>query len=206
MREIQLVWTDFKAFVDLAHPKMFHLKDETNPNKYFLFAATNNMASWCRIEDANDVSVFEASYLASSQAATSFEAGSALSVTSVRQQYIPTELSQMVYRYATLAPGNTNEQNILSYTVTTGKTFYLIKYSISIDDDNNKSARTWVQVGSGVIQSAVCRSSQDSIPLFFYPQYPIPFAESGNVVYFKVKANSSASGNKWAATLVGFEV
>jgi len=130
---------------------------------------------------------------------------------------IPWLASGMVYKNANYQTTSANEETLLSHTVATGKTFYLLFYAISLGQTGGVTAYTGearVRV-DGTIRDASHFSTildgggsvggiEYNRFLYCQARLPFPFADSGEIITLTIDEDGS-SGHSFDATLYGFE-
>jgi len=200
-------WTEFKDIKATTGAKIFYCQVESDPDpdQYMMYLATIRFELNCNIEDESDVEDFEDNYKSAAQSCSSPGAALARAIAGTS---CPAGLSGMVYEYTTYSPSNNSDRSMMTYEVTAGKTFFLIRYSVKRDSNNNKKCRFQVKVDTEVRDSDFMKSKGNEVNgLTFQPSSPVPFASGGETIDFRIAMEGKTSNNyKWAVVLIGYEV
>jgi len=192
LKEFMVTWTELKTIKTSTSMPLYYSQYETSPNKYLVVLSTQVFQVAAKVRASGDVTDFENNFKSAATSSATEDGARCLSLANVNQTPVPTSLTDMIYESASHGQSDSSEQDMISYTVTTGKTFYLIKYSVHKDDDNVKKARFMIKVNGAVKDSGYSMGDAQNIFLKFEPKEPIPFANSGDII--KITRNSSTAG------------
>jgi len=122
----------------------------------------------------------------------------------------PRTAAGMIWRYTRFNTSSSSEVTAHTYTVTTGKTFYLLYYVIHYRVTSNYFTGTARLKVAGNTRHATYYSGgssggDDYIAIFAcQPAVPIPFADSGEAITFTIDQSTTGSHN-YDVTMYGFE-
>lgn len=199
-------WTEFKVISATRSNHIPHYAQTcTDPDNYVAYFATSDFYIECAVVESADVTDFETNY--ATVYTESDTPGGALAkvINKATPNASLVSTSQMIYKHEHITPSFSAEETILEHTVATGKTFYLISYSIYADKDNTRYAEVCVEVAGSDRRSAGSIPGQTDI-CSFEPWTPIPYASSGQKIEFRVETKGSPKGNRWSVSLIGFEI
>lgn len=116
---------------------------------------------------------------------------------------LPQDSAAMIFRGEFFTTTSKEEQTIVTYTVTTGKTFFLVTYSIARAANHNQKALLKVKVNS-IVRDAIFVDPAGQY-LVLPPIITFPYAAPGDVITLTVTEGVGVGGNYWYGKLIGFE-
>lgn len=218
IRELNVTWTEFKDLFDNAglNCTIYYAQSGASPNTYIAFMATQLYHIKTNIVVSADVTDFEGNYQSGATSSDTPDGALARAHAALWTcdddigggNIVPADEGDMIYEIGfTTSPGPA-KFTIHSYAVTTGTTFYLMRYSINRNENSNSKGIVTMEVDGAIRDSAHIdtASAQGQGLLQYNPGSPIPWATSGEVVEMTMDEDGGGGGTDYAAVLIGFEV
>jgi len=220
---LNVSWTDFKTFQTRDSFTVYYV-DGTNSIE--AIGVTVKWTYYVKISGA-DLTDFNTNYLSAAVSVPAIDdAIATANLTEVIDVEItssdpggnsivnvPLESSDMKYLYADYTTTSSSEQTALSHVVATGKTFYMIYYSVHVGSGTGSNTFGKLKIKAGTaIRDSINYDSGSSVAsdvttyIEYRPSIPIPFADSGTTISVTIDEIGGSGGNHYHVTVYGFEI
>jgi len=118
---------------------------------------------------------------------------------------VPALAADMSYLHAFYDTTSANKETMLTHTVTTGATFYVIAFQVFRAENTNVKGLVTIEVDGSTVMAAHVDTALGGSVIEYAPNIPVPLADEGQVIDVTVDEDGGPGGNLWSVNLIGFE-